>query len=806
MSNQGSESAPVLNRTIAYCEYVTSSFSKSVLWFNRETPPPIVPIGLADYYRGRHYISAKQAPSALALKHAGSTSIWRSRDLLLRAKAPLEEVLQDGSTKDFTLKDALSAAREDASVATDSIIKEFSLASDNRIQTPEMESDTETSEEEDDSDSETSSKGGKTLDEPIQPARRKRHVRMKYDDPWKIHAGIMYAEATGRERPSIISWPGDNRRIQDRLPPHLFGVEYANGHKNAVHFSRVTDMDAKFFLIRNHTHWGYLMTSWKNDKTCKEHAFAKNLQRRIYAFLRGKSDPLWSETEKEQLWVSETLRNPTTRSRRFIEMLKTIDGIFLSRYLAFPEEVWNWSKFDRFVLHGISSLIGDEFLDGELRPKALEIRTNYSELKRARKLFKQFSNEGKLPDLLVENEIPSWIRPMLFPVWEQAIRLRGKRHVFVSGILAQTRGCGQPPPLVSLQSKEKFLRTVTAKSRKYTQTRRMLIENSLDKVLADLPQEAFTGLATKARISVTASASWENTRTDGGTAETIREIVAQYSAEDPVPIFDLHTGERVGLKSPAVFETSGELIFAICLNEVLTMDPEDLQVAFLTTVNEPGKARSVTKARACLKIVLDVISKICAWPLKKGIESSRSGMGQSHHGWNFFLSFFTEEWKKEFFSLESREEISYGDYVERTDIYEDLFVSSTDFETATDAMEHEFASISADRWMRKVGIPPLLQGIVHATCFRPRTIYFAGSGCLEQYGIAAPEMGDHIRKVTLEQGILMGDPLTKIVLHMTNIVSRDIGSGIHDPEYLHAFANSFEAAEAYADGLKSHPA
>lgn len=46
-------------------------------------------------------------------------------------------------------------------------------------------------------------------------------------------------------------------------------------------------------------------------------------------------------------------------------------------------------------------------------------------------------------------------------------------------------------------------------------------------------------------------------------------------------------------------------------------DMNDLKKVFLTVVNEPGKARSVTKSHASLKIVLDQVSKICCSVLRK---------------------------------------------------------------------------------------------------------------------------------------------------------------------------------------------
>jgi hypothetical protein len=84
----------------------------------------------------------------------------------------------------------------------------------------------------------------------------------------------------------------------------------------------------------------------------------------------------------------------------------------------------------------------------------------------------------------------------------------------------------------------------------------------------------------------------------------------------------IYTGDNVG-----------EFIFWTCYLEVVSTPPEDLQVAHLVVVNEPGKARSVTKGQAAIKIVLDFVSGICSEVLSAAFPSSASGMKMSDHSW-----------------------------------------------------------------------------------------------------------------------------------------------------------------------------
>jgi hypothetical protein len=480
--------------------------------------------------------------------------------------------------------------------------------------------------------------------------------------------------------------------------------------------------------------------------------------------------------------------------------LKTVDGIFLQRYLCYPEEVWTWRRFDMFVLWNISALLGDEFLDGEMRESALTVSTAYSQLKACRKWFKMHSHRGTLKRALSDlSEIPHWCRQYV-NVWRRADCSTGARRVYLIGILSQTRGCGTPPPLVLLQSKVKFLRTVELEPSPEPATAGLLRRAALEEVLNELPQESFTGLATKARITVSTSSSWEKTRREGGTIEAARCLLESLPIGEGVPVRDLDTGRIECYRSLSAFDSTGEAVFWLALDHTLRTPPDLLKQAFLTVVKEPGKARSVTKARACLKIVLDLVNKLVASPLEKGIRSSTSGMGKANHGWNLFCRLMSDDTRDLVFSLEHREENPYEGYVERTDTFADLYVVSTDYSEATDRMQHRVGYDLGQAWMQKCGIPRLLRAIVCKTCFQPREVFFYATGVLKHLGTERPEMGMNINSVRLARGILMGDPLTKVVLHLANVVTRRVAERLHKGEFYNKFSNAGEAFEAISRG------
>jgi len=517
-------------------------------------------------------------------------------------------------------------------------------------------------------------------------------------------------------------------------------------------------------------------------------------------FLRGRHDPIWSREERENFYGSMyDQRSKHARAIRFLELLKTVDGLFLQRFISFPEEVWSWSKYDLFVLQGISILITDEFLDGTIPKRVIDQKTAYSDLKSARKAFKRIIHMDDPANHIEEMDTtPRWVQWYLKKTWRLAANLQGFQRLFVAGLLSQTRGSGTPPPLVVLQSKVKFLKSVSEEPPLLSKTELALMSRAVDTAMGKIPKGVFTGLATKARVTVTGSACWEETRKDGGTAQAVLNIMSKYT-DERIPVRDLDTGQVTLWKRVEDFESIGTAIFFACLQEVLETDPNTLSSAYLTLVKEPGKARSVTKGMAALKIVLDTISKICSYPLKKGFKSSESGMGRSHHGWNFFKDMCSEEMFEELFHEDRsrRVEIEYADYLERHIVWEDIFAGSTDYQEATDRMVHQMAALLADKWMKKCGIPPLLQGILHAVCYRPRRIYFTGTGVLAEIG--TPVDSEGLRMITLKRGVLMGDPLTKVVLHLTNIVIREISSTLTSGEIFTHFSNGAECEKAYQD-------
>nr|WAK75237.1 MAG: RNA-dependent RNA polymerase [Narnaviridae sp.] len=740
----------VLHSSLAY-----SHIEGCTLYYDRRSKTNIVPPSLSQYVRGTHNLYLKQIPSCLTLRKAGS-----------RLSKEVEPFLAE----DGFFNISLDRSGEDGR----SVLEDALYSDDSSHDNDHEEEDV--------------------------PAPEYSDSRLIYEDPFKVIAGWAFASQYLEEKPKINVWPGGTHRLQDKITPALCGSD----RKNVTWFTQITSHEEKMFLLFNHTHWGHRIQSARHSAkgTDPLRNFANTLFRRISFFVRGLHDPIWTDEERGRAADYSTPRNKTYRAQRLLEVLKTVDGLFTQRFLSYPEEIWTWEKYDLFVIQALSLLLTDEFFDGELTDFSLDEQvTHYEQLKRSRKLFKKVIHlDEPVEGLSTLNDVPRWVHSFLGPAWNRAVRHEGFSRLYLAGTLSQTRGSGTPPPLVVLRSKRKFILSVDSPPPEVTPTEQALFEAALDDVMQDIPDHVFTGLDTKARVTVTGSACWESNRRQGGTAQAILDLMAKYE-NMPVPIRCMDTGKILKFIPKDKCESIGTAVFYACLDEVLHTKLEDLRKVHLTVVREPSKARVVTKGVACLKIVLDTVSKICSYPLKKGIKSSQSGMGASHHGWNLFKDFTSEEMYDLLFAedRERRVEDAFNDHIDRVQYWQDLWFCSTDYQEATDRMVHAFARPVAARWMKKCGIPPLLQGIVLAVCYQPRTVYFTGTGPLSKLGRA---VDDQLRTCTLYRGVLMGDPLTKVVLHFSNIISRKIGEGITSGDLFRHFRNASECSEAFLIGIR----
>jgi hypothetical protein len=735
---------------------------------------------MKPFLKGIHHISAKQVPSALTLRHAGSHSVEKSTDILLEAGFRIEEF--SGTERKTLVPEVEENFEEPSEYSTvaDLIDMESVISSLSSLTAKDKEA----------------TEGFTKVNTPRAGHLPKGfHRRIAYEDFFAVVAGRFLADTNDLpDRPRVLVWEGDVKRLQDPISPNFFQWEkFGLGRpRNRVRFQDVSSPEVQMDFLMRHTHWGYKLAQLcKEEASFKEGAqlpkqfkgkaptTARLLRKTLLHFLKGMPDPRWTKDFASSIYEDEEPRKHYSRATRLLEVLKTVDGITVQRMCCYPHEKWSYEKYDILVLNLIWEIISDEFIDGQLRENAFSIRTRYSELKTARKLIK-YCTLNKDVDL--ENhphfqKNAKWLRFFL-PLYREMENTEDRtRKLYLAGTRAQTRGAGKPPLLENLRSKIKFLKTVSIPDT-LSDTALMIVRMSMAKELEKLPDHIFTGLRTKARVTVNANSSWEKTQAEAGTLAAVQEFCQSRALGDKAMIYDLDTGKPERYLEDSA--TAGEYIFWRALEEVLWLTTEQRRDAMLVVVDEPGKSRSITKTRACIKIVLDLVNKICAIPLEKGFDSSQSGMRAAHHAWNQFKSFETKDYDDILFSVETTSRQDFADFAMIRKIYKRVFVTSTDYETATDFLSHKVAREIGVQWMSKCGIPRVLQGLVCEIAYGPRNIHFYGN---MEIGVSV-DSEKNLRKIQTQRGVLMGDPLTKIVLHFVNIVARSIALNIANSDLL----------------------
>lgn len=600
----------------------------------------------------------------------------------------------------------------------------------------------------------------------------------------------------GLEVPAISVWQDGVRRLYDDVPGKLFGLPHIS--KTKMH--KVLDSDKQIQFLLRHTFWGHKLCSWSRSDKTERRDWAKFLIKRLRALLDGGPDPNWTTRHFNRLF-GNNYEYPTQdrkdRTIRFYELLKTVDGIFMQRFLSFPEERWTWERFDMFTLGNLSHLIGDEFIPPVLTRHTYEYLKShplrYKELKSMRKELKFCLNQDKVPETMgficKDRPNPKWLD--FFNLLYERVKILppGIIREYITGQLSQTRGAGTPPHAFSNQSLVKLVETMTEKVEPFPEFSAKLLEKGLDSLRRELTTDLsfiFTGLEHHGSVNLSNSASFEKKRKEGGTIEAISEYCLGMQFGIPVEMFDLNTGESRGMhrycdsriKSDYPEIGMTDYIFWRSLQEIRKTSMEDLRTLRASMVEEPSKTRSVTIGMSALKVVLDVVNGICSHPLKK-YPSSISGMSKANHSWNTFLDFFKPEHRDLFFK--ERENSGRPGTASNRTIreYETVYALSTDYTEATDSFRFDVAKRLGVFWMQLCGIPTALINIVIQVSFGPRKLIFNApkGSLLKEYGEVIDN--DH-NFVWTTKGLPMGDPLTKVILHLYNIVVRKSARSVEE--------------------------
>jgi len=430
-------------------------------------------------------------------------------------------------------------------------------------------------------------------------------------------------------------------------------------------------------------------------------------------------------------------------------ILSTIDGMATQIVLAFPDvpQIQNWEYFDN-----MSNCMFKNLLDDWAVKHDSNYISYYERIKSIRGQIKQvaFNQQGSMDSIDIGRDMTFLRLPLS--------NMRGKNIItmFRVSLMIQTRGCGTPPPHVFLKTFRKFRETVTTPSpppkrevaSKIAFATKVVYERIVLRpgVGRNLPIEIGKAL-TKAKISLSDSAELETPHNEGGKYEAFRKYNQSISGK-PVYMVDLENGQETKELIPDELDYMGTRVFHHAFNEAINGRITDLMTVRTHGVSEPGKVREITVSHLLHAVLLHPISHILCDILAL-VPSSATGMKAANHAFEFYKRLNNHN--------------PNGSFILNED---DIWVLSTDLETATDYANPYIVRVILQVLLGKhcLGIPSLYKTLVLSLLTEPRLIIDTSTN--EEFWTT--------------RGCLMGDPVTKPVMHLLHLVGKEITKSLFE--------------------------
>jgi len=428
-------------------------------------------------------------------------------------------------------------------------------------------------------------------------------------------------------------------------------------------------------------------------------------------------------------------------------ILATVDGMLMQLIICFPDkrDYNSWERVDQIQACLISLLLPDYFREND-RVNRL---STFEKVKRLRKQIKEqaFNPVGSLLTIDIPREM-SFLNAAMHFISDR----KSPMDIWRASLLCQTRASGVPPRSVYLKTllKIKTLLSEEEDPEVYASVAgyiRPSVYSIHAKVLEKLGSETriemfWRKCLDKAKISLSDSGEFFTSSEDGGKLEAARRVLA---SDRPIPSRNLFTG-AAGPPLDREVTPVGELLFNWACDMFSDRDAcyeRNLMSVRISLVAELGKYRAITVSHLAHAILLHVLSHVLLEYLT-AIPSSESGVKAGNHAWNFFKRLSHKNPSANFI---------FGD--------KDVYLFSTDWETATDYCNQTVAMVILNHLCTVLGIPGWYrETCVFALC-APRQVEFID------------EDNKTLELFYTERGELMGDPVTKVLLHYYHLVARE---------------------------------
>jgi len=518
-----------------------------------------------------------------------------------------------------------------------------------------------------------------------------------------------------------------------RLPREVTGLS------KRVEFNSLPNVGTALRVLKKGTFW--------YKQLLKKQKLSSSVHGRHMARLLGGYQ---SSEGPEPMSVIKSRKINVAAVQRLRSILATVDGLLMQILLAFPGngEFQDWKRIDQIQRSLIANLLTDYFRDTD--PARI---TTFEKVKEIRKGIKEqvFSPVGTVQSVYVPREL-SAIRTVL-----SCIRGKTPLAYLQGSILSQTRGGGVPPRNVYEKTLAATKATLTTPSdpalyKSISQDLAISVDHLYSDLLTRLGgrqnrEKYFDSALREAKISLSDSGEFFTPTEQGGKLEAARRIL---QSNPEIPEISLHTGQRTG-KVLTSSDPTGERLFhwacGLFTDRRRCYDRNNMSCR-ISLVAELGKYRTITVSTLQHAVLLHVISHI-GLKLIEAFPSSESGVGAANHAWNFFKRISRKNPSADFLFKEKNP-----------------VVFSTDWKNATDFCDHYIAHAMLNRFLDLIGVPKWYRETACFALFSPRQVE-----TLDRKRCPI----DHF---FTKRGVLMGDPVTKVVLHLYHLVGRRLACNL----------------------------
>jgi len=505
--------------------------------------------------------------------------------------------------------------------------------------------------------------------------------------------------------------------------------------QSRVTFESLPDVRTCMKVLKRGTYWYKQLAVGRYRKSL--------FQRQISRLLAGLPTPEGHENFQDV----KAMKPSSAAVQRLRSLLATVDGLLMQVTLAFPgsPDFQNWKRIDQIQRGLIMQLLNDYFKDTD--PNRV---LTFDKVKNLRKEIKRcgFNPSLGVAKVVVPRELSA------MKVALSLVRGQTPLTYLQVMILSQTRASGVPPRAVYDRTLAKTVAILkTPASRELLQLVEGPLNRATDHLHGDLlsrlggtedREKFFSTVVKAAKISLSDSGEFFTKTDSGGKLEAARRILR---ANPEIPEIDLNTGQQTGV---ILTESSpiGERLFhwscGMFVDRTRCYEKNNMSCR-ISLVAELGKYRTITVSTLQHAVLLHPMSHI-GLKVLEAFPSSESGIGAANHAWNFFKRLSHKNPSASFIF----------------DMKNETAVMSTDWSQATDYCDPLIAGAMLNRFLFNLGVPPWYRETVLFALTAPRQVE-----TLDRNG--AP-----VDVFYTSRGVLMGDPVTKVVLHLHHLVGRRI--------------------------------